>query len=213
MTGQVEGNVSLETLPSLDALCELDEMSDGVFRQALKAGYLSELVVIRPDVELNLSSLMYESVLEDTKAALSARSGSSILNGPLDPFFPLVKEFQDVVCHIPPSFLPPDRGLRHEIDLVSGTKYCVTWEWSLPEELCDVIDDFFRAKHAAVMVRESKSPHSTPTFCVKKPHGKWRIVHVYIKLNAATIPAQTPIPRKVFFRTIWWDVHCTVRST
>ena len=46
------------------------------------------------------------------------------------------------------------------------------------------------------MVRESQSPHSTLTFCVKKPNGKWRIVHAYNKLNAATIPAQTPIPRK-----------------
>ncbi|POM60223.1 hypothetical protein PHPALM_30945 [Phytophthora palmivora] len=46
------------------------------------------------------------------------------------------------------------------------------------------------------MVRESKSPHSTPTFCVRKPNGKWRLVHVYNKLNNATVPAQTPIPRK-----------------
>ena len=46
------------------------------------------------------------------------------------------------------------------------------------------------------MVRESNYPHFTPTFCVKKPNGSWRIVHAYNKLNAATIPAQTPIPRK-----------------
>ncbi|POM66164.1 Hypothetical protein PHPALM_18015, partial [Phytophthora palmivora] len=38
--------------------------------------------------------------------------------------------------------------------------------------------------------------HSTPTFCVRKPNGKWRLVHVYNKLNNATVPAQTPIPRK-----------------
>uniref|UniRef100_H3H8C1 Integrase zinc-binding domain-containing protein n=1 Tax=Phytophthora ramorum TaxID=164328 RepID=H3H8C1_PHYRM len=35
-----------------------------------------------------------------------------------------------------------------------------------------------------------------PTFCVKKPPGGWRIVHAYNKLNDATVPAQTPIPRK-----------------
>ena len=45
-------------------------------------------------------------------------------------------------------------------------------------------------------MRESKSPHSTPTFCVRKPNGKWCIVHAYNKLNAATIPAQTPIRSK-----------------
>ncbi|GMF39228.1 unnamed protein product [Phytophthora fragariaefolia] len=35
-----------------------------------------------------------------------------------------------------------------------------------------------------------------PTFCVKKAQGGWRIVHAYNKLNDATVPAQTPIPRK-----------------
>ncbi|KAG2797371.1 hypothetical protein PC110_g23453 [Phytophthora cactorum] len=46
------------------------------------------------------------------------------------------------------------------------------------------------------MVRESKSSHSTPTFCVRKPNGKWRLVHAYNKLNNATVSAQTPITLK-----------------
>ncbi|KAE9166922.1 hypothetical protein PF002_g30997 [Phytophthora fragariae] len=45
-------------------------------------------------------------------------------------------------------------------------------------------------------MRESISPHSSPTFCVKKATGGLRIVHAFNKLNDATIPAQTPIPRK-----------------
>ena len=53
-------------------------------------------------------------------------------------------------CVKKPSVLPPDRGVLHEIDLVSGTKYCVTRQWPLPKEQCDVIDEFFRAKHAVV---------------------------------------------------------------
>ena len=31
ITGHVDGSISLETLPSLDTLFELDEMSDGEF--------------------------------------------------------------------------------------------------------------------------------------------------------------------------------------
>ncbi|POM61322.1 Pol protein [Phytophthora palmivora] len=46
------------------------------------------------------------------------------------------------------------------------------------------------------MVRESESPHSTPTFCVRNLNGKWRLVHAYNKLNNATVQAQTTISRK-----------------
>ncbi|POM63968.1 Pol protein [Phytophthora palmivora] len=45
-------------------------------------------------------------------------------------------------------------------------------------------------------VQESKSPHSTPTFCVRNQNVKLRLVHAYNKLNNATVPAQTLIPRK-----------------
>ena len=39
-----------------------------------------------------------------------------------------------MIFHNPPSVLPPDRGVRHEIELVPGTKYCVIREWPLPKE-------------------------------------------------------------------------------
>ncbi|KAE9017185.1 hypothetical protein PR001_g14460 [Phytophthora rubi] len=60
------------------------------------------------------------------------------------------------------------------------------------------------------MVRESKSPHSSPTFCVRKPNGKWRMVHAFNKLNTATIPASTPIPRKDVLRNN--RAGCTIFS-
>ncbi|POM76034.1 Pol protein, partial [Phytophthora palmivora] len=115
----------------------------------------------------------------------ATRLGFEILKNPEDPVYPLTNEYSDVVSKHPPSQLPPDRGVRHEIDLVPGTKYC-----------CELIDAFFAEKGKYGVVRESKSPHSTPTFCVRKPNGKWCLVHAYSKMNNATVPAQTPIPRK-----------------
>ncbi|OWY95385.1 reverse transcriptase [Phytophthora megakarya] len=63
-------------------------------------------------------------------------------------------------------------------------------------EQVKAIDDFFESRRKAGQVRESKSPHSAPTLCVKKLQSGWRVVHAYNKQNDATIPAQTPIPRK-----------------
>ncbi|POM64921.1 Reverse transcriptase, partial [Phytophthora palmivora] len=51
---------------------------------------------------------------------------------PEDPAYHLVKEFAGVVSKHPPSQLPPDRGVRHEIDLVPGTKYYAFFEEKTP---------------------------------------------------------------------------------
>ncbi|GMF22569.1 unnamed protein product [Phytophthora fragariaefolia] len=86
------------------------------------------------------------------------------------PFYEVLCEYKDVLPDDISAELPQDKGVRHEVDLMSGTKLG--------------------------KCRESKSPHSTPTVCVKKAQDGWRIVHAYNKLNDAMVPAQTPIPRK-----------------
>ncbi|GMF26553.1 unnamed protein product [Phytophthora fragariaefolia] len=68
--------------------------------------------------------------------------------------------------------------------------------WPLPPDQVKAIDDYFESRRKAGQVRESKSLHGSPTVCVKKAQGGWRIVHAYHKLNDATVPAQRPIPRK-----------------
>lgn len=93
ITGNIDEKVSLAGIPSLHAHLGLDEMSMDECGRALKAGDLSEIVIVRPMIELNTSSLLDEAVLAETKAALSARSGLSILKDPTDPLYFLVKEF------------------------------------------------------------------------------------------------------------------------
>ncbi|CEG43329.1 reverse transcriptase [Plasmopara halstedii] len=127
MTGEEDGDVCLEAMPADDALLELDEMSLEELGSALKAGDLAKAVIARPDDEINSSSLLDEAVWEETKRVLNAQSESSILRNPSDPYYTLVKEFQDVVSKDSPWVLPPNRGVRHEIDLVPGNKYCVLY--------------------------------------------------------------------------------------
>jgi hypothetical protein len=42
------------------------------------------------------------------------------------PFYDLLREYQDVFPEEVPCELPSDKGVRHEIDLEPGSKYCVT---------------------------------------------------------------------------------------
>ncbi|OWZ04614.1 reverse transcriptase [Phytophthora megakarya] len=79
VTGELNGNINLDTLPSCNALLELDEMCLTDFGDALKACGLADVVMIRPEEQLNSSSVVDEAALEDTKKALNARSGSEIL--------------------------------------------------------------------------------------------------------------------------------------
>ncbi|GMF62953.1 unnamed protein product [Phytophthora fragariaefolia] len=142
------------------------------------------------------------SLVTDDADALSAKSKKehfdeqswdSLKSSPL---YEVLREYKDVFPDDIPAELPQDKGVQHEIDLVPGTKYCVTRQWPLPRDQVKAIDDFFENRRKVGQVRESKSPHSAPTSCAKKAQGGWRIVHAYNKLNDATVPAQTPTPRK-----------------
>ncbi|KAE9334451.1 hypothetical protein PR003_g13514 [Phytophthora rubi] len=92
-------------------------------------------------------------------------SGNSLKSRSFDE---VLREYRDVLPDDIPAEFSQDKGVQHEIDIVPGTKYCVTRQWPLRREQVKAIDDFFERRPKAGQVRESKSPHSAPTFRVKK---------------------------------------------
>ncbi|CEG38034.1 uncharacterized protein PHALS_06075 [Plasmopara halstedii] len=125
MTEEEDGDVCLEAMPTSDALHELDEISLEEPGSVLKAGDLAEVVIVRPDEEIKLSPLLDEAVLGGTKRVLERTKWIINSTESLGSVLSFKKGFQDVVSKDPPSVLLPDRDVRHDIDLVPGTKYCV----------------------------------------------------------------------------------------
>jgi hypothetical protein len=192
----------ITTLPTLEPKRFLRDLRRGKVTQicVLVADdeYVTDIrsaVVFAENERLLSTSSMDESVL-DEKTRIERFTSQSWESLKSNPLYEDLVEFKDVFPESVPCELPKDKGIRHEIDLKPGTKYCIMRQWPLPREQVEAIDKFFADRLAAGHVRESKSPHSSPTFCVRKATGGWRIVHAFNKLNAATIPAQTPIPRK-----------------
>ncbi|KAG3252467.1 hypothetical protein PI124_g2905 [Phytophthora idaei] len=187
----------LTSLPAMSWMRFAKDLYDGRIEQIC---ILSDLERMKSEAE-ELRQLHAASTTEseDTLSAKTKKErfdGQSWDSPSASPFYDVLREHKDVLPDEIPAELPQDKGIQHEIDLVPGTKYCVTQQWPLPRDQMKAIDDFFESRRQAGQVRESKSPHTAPTFCFKKPQGGWRIVHAYNKLNDAMIPAQTPIPRK-----------------
>ncbi|KAF1313280.1 reverse transcriptase, partial [Globisporangium splendens] len=192
-------HVKIENPPSsVEELISLPWMSKKTLKRSLAKGEISQvcMIVDVDDAEdINTVSATEAEVFDEKtrKERFEEQSWDALKKNPV---YELVKEYEDIFPDKVPDELPFDRGVRHEIDVLPGTKYCITRQWPLPREQVVAIDEFFAQRAKAGHMRESKSPHCSPTFCVKKATGGWRIVHAFNKLNDATIPAQTPVPRK-----------------
>nr|CCA18858.1 putative polyprotein [Albugo laibachii Nc14] len=122
-----------------------------------------------------------------------------------NPVYYLLFEFADIFPDAIPEILPKDRGIRHEIEFMPGTKYCVTRQRPIPRDQVEEIDSFFANRQKAIHVRESISPHSSPTFCVKKATGGGRIVHAFKKSTMR--PSQL---KHQYQGKIWYWTQCPV---
>uniref|UniRef100_H3H788 Reverse transcriptase n=1 Tax=Phytophthora ramorum TaxID=164328 RepID=H3H788_PHYRM len=162
------------------------------FARDLHDGRIEQICILSDVERMTCEAEELNQLISEGADALSAKSKKERFDEQgwdslkASPFYKVLREYKDVLPDDIPAELPQDKGVQHEIDLVPGTKYCVTRQWPLPREQVKAIDDFFESRRNAGQVREAKSPHSAPTFCVKKPQGGWRIVHAYNKLNDAT---------------------------
>ncbi|KAG2786248.1 hypothetical protein PC129_g19023 [Phytophthora cactorum] len=69
---------------------------------------------------------------KSTRAAQFAAQPLPALEATGNLVAPLVREFIDIFPDKVPAVLPPDRGVRYDIDFIPGAKYCVTRQWPLP---------------------------------------------------------------------------------
>ncbi|KAE9296257.1 hypothetical protein PR003_g23803, partial [Phytophthora rubi] len=202
-TGLQYKKMKLENPPTLASeLTSLPVTSWGRFARDLHDGRIEQICILSDVARMKCEAEELKQLVAEGVDALSAKSKKERFDEQSwdslkpSPFYEVLREYRDVVPDDIPAELPQDKGVQHKIDLVPGTKYCVKRQWPLPREQVKAIDDFFESRRKAGQVRESKSPHSAPTFCIKKAQGGWRIVHAYNELNDATVPVQTPIPRK-----------------
>ena len=188
-------------LPALEQKRFLRDLCSSKFNQSCVLVAADEHVtdirsaMVFPENERVLSSSSMDESVLDEKTRIeryTSQSWESLITNPL---YDDLMEFRDVFPEAVPCGLPKDKGTRHEIDLKLGSRYCFMKQWLLPREQALAIDKFFADCLTAGHVRESTFPHSSPTFCVRKATGGWRIVHAFNKLSAATVPAQIPISR------------------
>ena len=103
------------------------------FLDDVQCGTIVEVCVITPITEntsINLSHSVESSteylaaIASETKATRFEAQGWEALRD--NPYYDLLREYEDIFPEEIPPCLPTEKGIRHEIDLVPGTKYCVT---------------------------------------------------------------------------------------
>ncbi|CAI5711456.1 unnamed protein product [Peronospora effusa] len=132
------------------------------FRHDLKAGDIEQVCIVSATeaasekvLEARPNSAEPQSAREERFAAQSWDA----LRASGNPVYDIAREYADIFPKTISAELPADRGVRHEIDLVPGSKYWVKRQWPLPRDQVIAIDEFFEGRRKACHVRESISPH------------------------------------------------------
>jgi hypothetical protein len=113
-----------------------------------------------------------------------------------NPAYPILEKYRTTVFKekLTVYDVVQDNSVEHTIELKDDIPVAVK-QFRLSPEQQAAVAAWASEMSAAGLIRASKSPYSSPIFCVKKPIG-WRIVHDYRLLNGKTKIPQEPIPRK-----------------
>lgn len=122
-------------------------------------------------------------------------SGPSLLSLEAQPFKlgdELLLKFKDLFEE--PQNLPPSRAHDHAITLKEGTIAINLRPYRYPAIQKNEIEKIIQEMLETGMIRESRSPFSSPIILVKKKDGSWRLCVDYRELNSHTIKDKFPIP-------------------
>ncbi|KAE8913622.1 hypothetical protein PF003_g2305 [Phytophthora fragariae] len=163
-TGLQYKRMKLENPPTLASeLTSLPVTSWRRFARDLHDGRIEQICILSDVERMKCEAEELKQLVAEGVDALSAKSKKERFDEQSwdslksSPFYEVLREYRDVLPDHIPAELPQDKGVQHEIDLVPGTKYCVTRQWPLPREQVKAIDDFFR-----VVARLGKCGNRSP---------------------------------------------------
>ncbi|GKV30806.1 hypothetical protein SLEP1_g39581 [Rubroshorea leprosula] len=105
------------------------------------------------------------------------------------------KDFKDVFPKDILNYLPPIRGIEHQIDFIPGAiipnRPAYRSNPNETKELQKQVEELMKKGH----VRESMSPYAVPVLLVPKKDGTWRMCVDCRAINKITVKYRHPIPR------------------
>ncbi len=106
----------------------------------------------------------------------------------------ILTDYNDVVKDSLPAGLPPERSIKHQINLVPDSKppYRLPYKLSYTEK--QEVERQIEELLATGKIVPSASPFGAPVFLVKKKDGTKRMVIDYRMLNSITVKNRFPLP-------------------
>ncbi|KAE9160835.1 hypothetical protein PF005_g31485 [Phytophthora fragariae] len=146
-TGLQYKKMKLENPPTLESeLTSLPVSSWRGFARDLHDRRIEQICILSDVERMKCEAEELKQLVAEGVDALSAKSKKERFDEQnwdslkSSPFYEVLREYRDVLPDDIPAELPQDNGVQHEIDLVPGTKYCVTRQWPLPREQVKAID-------------------------------------------------------------------------